>query len=232
MRAGLIPETSIPPASAAIGELVAELAEARCGRRSATRSRAGRSGSASRRPRRARRDPHRLEPLLYRALRVPIEFLRPIPSVALIPLAVLVYGTGLESKVFLATFASFWPMLIQDHLRGPGRRPGGTDTARAFGLGRAGAAVARHRPERGALHRHRHPHLLRGGADPVRHRRARDRLGRAGAPDQRRELGRQRGADVRADHRHRPARLAAQHRRHDARAARAALASSQRAVGA
>src|SRR5215216_5311708 len=51
--------------------------------------------------------------LLYRALRVPIEFLRPIPSVALIPLAVLVYGTGLESKVFLAVFASFWPLFVQ-----------------------------------------------------------------------------------------------------------------------
>ena len=44
-------------------------------------------------------------PLLYRALRGVIEFLRPIPSVALIPLAVLVYGSGLESKVFLAAFA-------------------------------------------------------------------------------------------------------------------------------
>ena len=51
--------------------------------------------------------------LAYRALRVPIEFLRPIPSVALIPLAVLVYGTGLESKVFLAVFASLWPRFVQ-----------------------------------------------------------------------------------------------------------------------
>ena len=50
--------------------------------------------------------------LAYRALRVPIEFLRPIPSVALIPLAVLIYGQGLQSKVFLAAFASFWPLLI------------------------------------------------------------------------------------------------------------------------
>jgi ABC-type phosphate/phosphonate transport system permease subunit len=37
--------------------------------------------------------------LPYRALRAVIEFLRPIPSVALIPLAVLVWGTGLSSKV-------------------------------------------------------------------------------------------------------------------------------------
>jgi ABC-type nitrate/sulfonate/bicarbonate transport system permease component len=74
--------------------------------------------------------------LAYRALRVPIEFLRPIPSVALIPLAVLVYGTGLESKVFLATFASFWPMLIQTIYGVQDVDPVATDTARAFGLGR------------------------------------------------------------------------------------------------
>ncbi len=72
----------------------------------------------------------------YRALRVPIEFLRPIPSVALIPLAVLIYGTGLESKVFLAAFASFWPLLIQTIYGVQDVDPVATDTARSFGLGR------------------------------------------------------------------------------------------------
>jgi ABC-type nitrate/sulfonate/bicarbonate transport system permease component len=51
--------------------------------------------------------------LVYRGLRPIIEFLRPIPSVALIPLAILIYGTGMQSKVFLAAFASIWPLLIQ-----------------------------------------------------------------------------------------------------------------------
>jgi ABC-type nitrate/sulfonate/bicarbonate transport system permease component len=74
--------------------------------------------------------------LLYRALRVPIEFLRPIPSVALIPLAVLVYGTGLESKVFLASFASFWPLFVQTLYGVQDVDPVVTDTARSFGLGR------------------------------------------------------------------------------------------------
>jgi ABC-type nitrate/sulfonate/bicarbonate transport system permease component len=50
---------------------------------------------------------------VYRGLRPIIEFLRPIPSVALIPLAILIYGTGLQSKVFLAAFAATWPLLIQ-----------------------------------------------------------------------------------------------------------------------
>jgi len=75
-------------------------------------------------------------PLLYRSLRFVIEFLRPIPSVALIPLAILVYGTGLESKVFLAAFASFWPLLVQTLYGVRDVDPVATDTARSFGFGR------------------------------------------------------------------------------------------------
>jgi ABC-type nitrate/sulfonate/bicarbonate transport system permease component len=74
--------------------------------------------------------------LAYRGARVIIEFLRPIPSVALIPLAVLVYGTGLESKVFLAAFASFWPLLIQTLYGVQDVDPVSIDTARSFGLSR------------------------------------------------------------------------------------------------
>jgi ABC-type nitrate/sulfonate/bicarbonate transport system permease component len=75
-------------------------------------------------------------PLLYRSLRFVIEFLRPIPSVALIPLAILVYGTGLQSKVFLAAFASFWPLLVQTLYGVRDVDPVAIDTARSFGLGR------------------------------------------------------------------------------------------------
>jgi ABC-type nitrate/sulfonate/bicarbonate transport system permease component len=74
--------------------------------------------------------------LLYRSLRVVIEFLRPIPSVALIPLAVLVWGTGLSSKVFLAAFASTWPLLMQTLYGVQDVDPVATDTARSFGFGR------------------------------------------------------------------------------------------------
>ena len=137
VRAGLIPESSIPPASAAIGELLSELGEGSLwkavgntlqgwalglGLAVAAGVPAGILIGSSR--------------WAYRALRVPIEFLRPIPSVALVPLAVLIYGTGLESKVFLATFASFWPMLIQTIYGVQDVDPVATDTARAFGLGR------------------------------------------------------------------------------------------------
>ena len=50
---------------------------------------------------------------IYYALRPIIEFLRPVPSVALIPLAIIMFGAGMESKVFLAAFASTWPILVQ-----------------------------------------------------------------------------------------------------------------------
>jgi ABC-type nitrate/sulfonate/bicarbonate transport system permease component len=79
--------------------------------------------------------------LLYRSLRAVIEFLRPIPSVALIPLAVLIYGSGLESKVFLATFAATWPLLMQTLYGVQDVDPVATDTARSFGFGRASRLV-------------------------------------------------------------------------------------------
>jgi ABC-type nitrate/sulfonate/bicarbonate transport system permease component len=75
-------------------------------------------------------------PVVYRSVRFVVEFLRPIPSVALVPLAVLIYGVGLESKVFLAAFASFWPLFVQTLYGVQDVDPVATDTARSFGLGR------------------------------------------------------------------------------------------------
>jgi ABC-type nitrate/sulfonate/bicarbonate transport system permease component len=69
-----------------------------------------------------------------RAVRFVVEFLRPIPSVALVPLAVLIYGVGLESKVFLAAFASFWPLFVQTLYGVRDVDPVATDTAKSFGL--------------------------------------------------------------------------------------------------
>lgn len=42
-----------------------------------------------------------------------VEFLRPIPSVALIPLAVLLFGVNIESSLLLIVYASFWQVFIQ-----------------------------------------------------------------------------------------------------------------------
>jgi ABC-type nitrate/sulfonate/bicarbonate transport system permease component len=52
-------------------------------------------------------------PILRAATATTIEFLRPIPSVALIPVAVLVFGTSMESTLLLVVYASFWQVLVQ-----------------------------------------------------------------------------------------------------------------------
>jgi len=70
-----------------------------------------------------------------RAFRVPIEFLRPIPSAVLIPLLFLTLGTNLKSEVFLATFGAFWPLLVQTMYGVRDVDPLALDTGRAFGLG-------------------------------------------------------------------------------------------------
>ena len=41
-----------------------------------------------------------------------IEVLRPVPSVALIPLAMLMFGFGMRMELCIVAFATFWPMLI------------------------------------------------------------------------------------------------------------------------
>ncbi|MFJ6415343.1 ABC transporter permease [Paeniglutamicibacter sp. NPDC091659] len=54
-----------------------------------------------------------MSPFLRRFTNSSIEFLRPIPSVALIPLAVLLFGMKLESSLLLIIYACFWQVLIQ-----------------------------------------------------------------------------------------------------------------------
>jgi ABC-type nitrate/sulfonate/bicarbonate transport system permease component len=71
-----------------------------------------------------------------RAFRIPVEFLRPIPSAALIPLLFLTLGTTLQSEVFLATFGAFWPLLVQTIYGVRDVDPVALDTARSFGVGR------------------------------------------------------------------------------------------------
>ncbi|MGE5689071.1 MAG: ABC transporter permease [Pseudomonadota bacterium] len=71
-----------------------------------------------------------------RAFRVPIEFLRPIPSAVLIPLLFLTLGTSLESELLLAAFGAFWPLLVQTMYGVRDVDPVAMDTARSFGVGR------------------------------------------------------------------------------------------------
>ncbi len=61
-----------------------------------------------------------------------IEFVRPIPSVALIPLAVLLFGTAIESKLLLVVYAAFFQMLIQVLYGVQDVDPVAQDTAAAY----------------------------------------------------------------------------------------------------
>ena len=64
-----------------------------------------------------------------------IEFLRPIPSVALIPLAVLLFGVQIESALMLIVYACFWQVLIQVLYGVADVDTVAQDTARTYGLG-------------------------------------------------------------------------------------------------
>ncbi|MGW0872173.1 ABC transporter permease [Streptomyces sp. NBC_00015] len=74
-------------------------------------------------------------PHLREATASTVEFLRPIPSVALIPLAVLLYGTELRSVLLLVVYASFWQILIQVLYGVQDVDPVAEETARSYGLG-------------------------------------------------------------------------------------------------
>jgi ABC-type nitrate/sulfonate/bicarbonate transport system permease component len=71
-------------------------------------------------------------PVVRAATSSTIEFLRPIPSVALIPLVVLVYGTQMKSTLILVIYASFWQMLIQVMYGVQDVDPVAADTARSY----------------------------------------------------------------------------------------------------
>ena len=75
-------------------------------------------------------------PALRAATASTIEFLRPIPSVALIPLAVLLFGTDLRSKLLLVVYASFWQVLVQVLHGVQDVDPVASDTAASYRLGR------------------------------------------------------------------------------------------------
>lgn len=63
-----------------------------------------------------------------------IEFLRPVPSVALIPLAVLLFGTKMQSSLLLIVYAAFWQILLQVIYGTKDVDPVADATARSYGL--------------------------------------------------------------------------------------------------
>jgi NitT/TauT family transport system permease protein len=76
-------------------------------------------------------------PLLRRCTQSLVEFLRPIPSVALIPLVLITLGNGPSSKIALAVYAALWPILFNTVYALGEIDPQRIEAARSFGLGRA-----------------------------------------------------------------------------------------------
>jgi ABC-type nitrate/sulfonate/bicarbonate transport system permease component len=70
------------------------------------------------------------------ALRVTVEFLRPVPSVALIPIAVLVFGISLRMQLLLIVYACVWPVFYNVRYAVRGVDPLFLDTGRVAGLSR------------------------------------------------------------------------------------------------
>jgi ABC-type nitrate/sulfonate/bicarbonate transport system permease component len=68
--------------------------------------------------------------------RVTIDFLRPIPSVALIPLLALIFGTRPQLKIALGIFGGVFPLLFQALYGVQDVDPVARDSARSCGLGR------------------------------------------------------------------------------------------------
>ncbi|MEV0591936.1 ABC transporter permease [Nonomuraea cavernae] len=73
-------------------------------------------------------------PGLRAATNSTVEFLRPIPSVALVPLATLLFGPSLGSTLMLVVYASFWQVLIQVLYGVAAVDSVADDTARSYGL--------------------------------------------------------------------------------------------------
>ncbi|GAB2862159.1 ABC transporter permease [Actinoallomurus bryophytorum] len=75
-------------------------------------------------------------PWVNSAVRVLIEFLRPIPAVALIPLVILMVAEQSKIEQILAAYAALWPILINTIYAVGDVDPVPREMARSFGLGR------------------------------------------------------------------------------------------------
>jgi ABC-type nitrate/sulfonate/bicarbonate transport system permease component len=75
-------------------------------------------------------------PALRAATASTVEFLRPIPSVALLPLAIVLFSAPIRSILMLVVYASFWPVLIQVLHGVADVDPVARETASSYRLGR------------------------------------------------------------------------------------------------
>lgn len=75
-------------------------------------------------------------PPLERAVRPILEFMRPIPSVAIIPLAILLISVEQMMKVSVIVYASIWPILLNTLYGMHDVDPLAKESLRSFGFGK------------------------------------------------------------------------------------------------
>jgi ABC-type nitrate/sulfonate/bicarbonate transport system permease component len=73
---------------------------------------------------------------LYRSVRFVVDFIRPIPSIALLPLFILLFGIDLSLEMYIVALGAFWPLFFQTMYGVQDVDPVARDTASAYGLGR------------------------------------------------------------------------------------------------
>ncbi|HEX2552659.1 MAG TPA: ABC transporter permease subunit [Microvirga sp.] len=75
-----------------------------------------------------------LVPVLDRLMELTLETVRPIPSVALIPIALIALGFGYRMEIAIVSFACVWPVLILTRSAIAGIEPRLLEVARALRL--------------------------------------------------------------------------------------------------
>lgn len=73
--------------------------------------------------------------ILNRLMEFSIEVVRPIPSIALFPIALLAFGFGYRMEIAIVAFSTTWPVLILTRAAVSGVEPLLFDVARSLGLG-------------------------------------------------------------------------------------------------
>jgi ABC-type nitrate/sulfonate/bicarbonate transport system permease component len=72
--------------------------------------------------------------LVWRSFRPIVEFMRPVPGMALIPLTILIWGLSATSVIFLTVFGCAWSLIVSTMYGVHSVDAGARDTARSYGL--------------------------------------------------------------------------------------------------
>jgi len=75
-----------------------------------------------------------LFPALYLLLEVPLEMLRPIPGVALIPLVLLIFGLGYAMEITLVAKTAMWPTFFLSYASVRAIKPRLLEVSRLLGM--------------------------------------------------------------------------------------------------